>query len=335
MKNNAEIESHLKEQFQSIIEEIEQRGYGPQLTKKAIGQVEEAFPNFLKEFTSGYEDEVLTLEEEIQESLEGLRVFTFKEYDRKQNLRNQITGKQGGQKKSIDYIESGPPELRFPTLEFTFGAIAGRIEEAAKDKSAAQKEWIELGFLGNYEDNLWERLRGEFERGRFLFNELYAKHAMTFPEDSEAVFSLLEEEFRQICLNIEGNEIQEERGELEDDGGEAKFFEYKCFFSKAKHFVKDLYLFAYKIGVEERKLREGLNLPEAPTEQIQSGRILPENHTMPMSKTELAALFGKDYEGRLITKMIKAGALKAIPISRQKFIFDKSKLPPKVIKKLS
>ena len=62
--------------------------------------------------------------------------------------------------------------------------------------------------------------------------------------------------------------------------------------------------------------------------------IPPDNRTRPMSKTELAEIWGEEVNQKDINQMIDAGALLVIPLSRQKFIFDKAKLPTGVLEKL-
>jgi len=60
--------------------------------------------------------------------------------------------------------------------------------------------------------------------------------------------------------------------------------------------------------------------------------IPPDNWTRPMSQTELASFC--DLDQKDIRQMMKAGSLPAIKLSRQRFIFDKTKLPTKVLRKL-
>jgi len=55
-----------------------------------------------------------------------------------------------------------------------------------------------------------------------------------------------------------------------------------------------------------------------------------EHRTSPMSKQELARLWGPEMTAKKITAMIKAGNLKAIKQSRQTFIFDTNDLPQRV-----
>ncbi|TKJ38936.1 MAG: hypothetical protein CEE38_04370 [Planctomycetes bacterium B3_Pla] len=62
--------------------------------------------------------------------------------------------------------------------------------------------------------------------------------------------------------------------------------------------------------------------------------IPPDGRTRRMSKTELAEIWGDEVDQKAISQMIKVGALRAIPLSRQNFIFDKTQLPTKVVDKL-
>ena len=62
--------------------------------------------------------------------------------------------------------------------------------------------------------------------------------------------------------------------------------------------------------------------------------IPPDHRTLPMSQTELADILGSNMTQEKVSSMIKTGALKAIKLSRQSFIFDKRTLPKGIIDKL-
>jgi len=76
---------------------------------------------------------------------------------------------------------------------------------------------------------------------------------------------------------------------------------------------------------------------KSPSKSIDIQEDIPgKNRTSPpMSQTELAELWGGSMSQKTISSMIKSHALRAIPMSRQTFIFDKSQLPPRVINTLS
>lgn len=76
---------------------------------------------------------------------------------------------------------------------------------------------------------------------------------------------------------------------------------------------------------------------KSPSKSIDIQEDIPgKNRTSPpMSQTELAELWGGSMTQKTISSMIKSHALRAIPMSRQTFIFDKSQLPPRVINTLS
>ena len=75
---------------------------------------------------------------------------------------------------------------------------------------------------------------------------------------------------------------------------------------------------------------------KSPSKRIDLQEDIPgTNRTSPMSQKELAELWKGSMTQKTISSMIKNRALRAIRVSRQAFIFDKSQLPPRVNDKLS
>ena len=69
-----------------------------------------------------------------------------------------------------------------------------------------------------------------------------------------------------------------------------------------------------------------------PAEAI--GNIPGVHRTSPMSKKELAELWGGDVTPKKLQKMLNAGALHCEKLSRQSFVFDKRDLPQHVLDRL-